>query len=75
MDVDAITLTNLRLYGQSQLSAAQASTAIVVAVSANAAFKLGIVRTAGGRDLFRRCVVPIAASVAGAGLGVALFAR
>jgi len=33
------------------------------------------VRTAGGRDLFHRCVVPIAASVAGAGLGVALFAR
>jgi len=75
VDVDAITLTNLRLYGMSQLSAAQASTAIVVAVSANAAFKLGIVRTAGGRDLFHRCVGPIAASVAGAGLGVALFAR
>ncbi|MCC6213135.1 MAG: MgtC/SapB family protein [Burkholderiales bacterium] len=74
VDVDAITLTNLRLYGLGQLSAAQASTAIAVALLANAAFKLGIVRTAGGRDLFRRCALPIAASVAGAGLGVAVFA-
>ncbi len=74
VDVDAISLSNLRLYGLEQISAGQASAAIAIAVSANAAFKLGIVRTAGGVDLFRRCAVPIAASVAGAGLGVALFA-
>jgi uncharacterized membrane protein (DUF4010 family) len=74
VDLDAITLTNLRLYGLSQLSAGQASAAIAIALSANAAFKLGIVRTAGGADLFRRCAVPIAASVAGAGLGIAVFA-
>ena len=74
VDVDATSLSNLRLYGLEQISAGQASTAIAIAISANAAFKLGIVRAAGGADLFRRCAVPIPASVAGAGLGVALFA-
>lgn len=70
----AITLANLRLYGLGRLSAGQAGAATAVALSANAALKLGIVRTAGGADLFRRCAVPIAASVVGAGLGVVLVA-
>jgi uncharacterized membrane protein (DUF4010 family) len=74
VDVDAITLTNLRLYGLQQLSAAQASIAIAIAVSANAAFKLGIVRVVGGAPLLRRCAVPVASTVGGAALGVALFA-
>jgi uncharacterized membrane protein (DUF4010 family) len=74
VDVDAITLTNLRLYGLEQLSAAQASIAIAIAVSANAAFKLAVVRAVGGAPLFRRCAVPVASTVAGAALGVALFA-
>jgi uncharacterized membrane protein (DUF4010 family) len=73
-DVDAITLSSLRLYGLTTLSAAQATTAIVLAVSANAVFKLGIVRVVGGGTLFRRCVPALLAVMAGAGLGVALFA-
>jgi uncharacterized membrane protein (DUF4010 family) len=71
-DVDAITLSNLRLYGQGQLSAMQASTATVLAVSANVVFKLGIVRIAGGSVLFRRCLPVMAASAAGALAGLAL---
>jgi uncharacterized membrane protein (DUF4010 family) len=74
VDVDAITLTNLRLYGLQQLSAAQASIAIAIAVSANAAFKLGIVRVVGGAPLLRRCAVPVASTMGGAAVGVALFA-
>jgi uncharacterized membrane protein (DUF4010 family) len=74
VDVDAITLTNLRLYGLQQLSAAQVSTAIAIAVSANVAFKLGVVRVVGGAQLLRRCAVPMASTVAGAALGVTVFA-
>ena len=74
VDVDAISLTNLRLYRVGDASAAQASTAIAIAVSANAAFKLGIIRAAGGPELLRHCLVPVTATVAGAALGVVLFA-
>ena len=74
VDVDAISLTNLRLYRVGDASAAQAATAMALAVAANAAFKLGIVGAAGGRELLRRCLVPVGATVAGAALGVALFA-
>lgn len=72
-DVDAITLSSLRLYGVGTLSAAQVTTAIVLAVSANALFKLAIVRFVGGDALFRRCVPAMTAIAAGAGLGTALF--
>lgn len=74
VDVDAIALTNLRLYGLAQLSAAQATTAMVVAVSANAAFKLGIARTVGGGALLRRCLPPVVATAAGAAIGLGIFA-
>ncbi len=73
-DVDAITLSNLRLYGLGRLSAAQVATASMLAVSANAAFKLGIVRFAGGSALFRRCLPAMAASAAAGAIGVAWFA-
>jgi uncharacterized membrane protein (DUF4010 family) len=73
-DVDAITLSSLRLYGLGTLSAAQVTTAIVLAVSANAVFKLGIVGVVGGGALLRRCAPAMAAMAAGAGLGAANFA-
>lgn len=73
-DVDAITLSNLRLYGLGQLSATQVATATVLAVCANAAFKLGIVLIAGGGALFRRCLPAMAAIAAGAAAGIAFFA-
>ena len=72
-DVDAITLSSLRLYGAGTLAAAQVTTAIVLAVSANALFKLAIVRAVGGDALFRRCLPALAAMAAGAGLATAVF--
>ena len=72
-DVDALTLSSLRLYDAGTLSAAQGTTAILLAVSANTFFKLAIVRVVGGGALFRRCLPAMAAIVVGAGLGTAWF--
>ena len=60
-DVDAITLSSLRLLGLGSLEARQAVTAITIAFIANLAFKLGIVVVAGGATLARRCAVPMSA--------------
>ena len=73
-DVDAITLSSLRLYGLGSLTPAQVAIAIVLAVLANAVFKMGVVRVVGGDALLRRCLPAMAAMAAGAGLGLALFA-
>ena len=53
-DVDAITLSSLRLFGLQKLSASEATTAILLAMLANLAFKLGIVATVGGALLTRK---------------------
>lgn len=73
VDVDAIALSSLRLFGMAQLSALEATAAIVVAVSANAVFKLGIVSVAGGRALFYRCVPVIVATLIGSALVLAVI--
>ena len=70
VDVDAITLSSLRLFGLGTLSAGQAATAVIIAVAANAAFKLGVVRAVAGPQLFRRCLPALAAAVAGAAAGL-----
>ena len=72
LDVDAISLTNLRLYGLGEVSASQATIAIAIAVSANGVFKLGVIAVVGGRRLLRRCIVPLAAMLAGGALGAVL---
>ena len=74
VEVDAITLSSLRLYGLGSLAPAQAAIAIVLAVSANAVFKLGVVGAVGGGALLRRCLPAMAAMAAGAALGLVLFA-
>jgi uncharacterized membrane protein (DUF4010 family) len=53
-DVDAITLSSLRLYGLQKLSAHEATTAILLAMLTNLVFKLGIVATVGGALLTRK---------------------
>ncbi|HEY5762348.1 MAG TPA: MgtC/SapB family protein [Rhodocyclaceae bacterium] len=53
-DVDAITLSSLRLYGLGKLSASDAVTAILIATLSNLVFKLGIVSMVGGALLTRR---------------------
>ncbi len=72
-DVDAITLSALRLFAVGTLSIAQVATAVVLAISANVAFKLAISLAIGGGDLFRRCLPAMTAVVVGAWIGLALF--
>ncbi|GGO87199.1 hypothetical protein GCM10011348_39830 [Marinobacterium nitratireducens] len=50
-DVDAITVSNLRLYSLGNISASVALIAVVVAFVANLLFKLGIVVVVGGKAL------------------------
>lgn len=72
-DVDAITLSSLRLYGLGTLSSSEVTISVVLAVSANSVFKLGVVRVVGGRELFRRCLPAMAAVVAAAAIALLIF--
>lgn len=63
VDVDAISLSTLRLFEQSRLYAGQAVIAITIAFLANLVFKLGMVMVVGGSAMARR-VLPVAAAVA-----------
>ena len=53
-DMDAITLSSLRLFNLDQLSERQTVTAIVIAFLANLAFKFGMVAFIGGWNLARQ---------------------
>jgi uncharacterized membrane protein (DUF4010 family) len=64
-DVDAITLSTLRLFNATQLDAAQAVTAIVLAICSNLAFKSGLVLFIGGAALARRTLPGMAAIALG----------
>lgn len=52
-DVDAITLSSLRMFGMDRLTSAQTVTAITLATLSNLAFKAGLVATIGGARLAR----------------------
>jgi uncharacterized membrane protein (DUF4010 family) len=54
-DVDAITLSSLRLFNMGNLASGQVAIAVVLAIIANTVFKLGLVLVVGGRPLFGRC--------------------
>lgn len=64
-DTDAITLSTLRLFTDSRIAPETAVTSITLAILANNAFKLGLVRVAGGSSLFWRCAIGIGAMSAG----------
>jgi uncharacterized membrane protein (DUF4010 family) len=72
-DVDAITLSTLRLYDLGKLDPLQAVSAVVLALVSNIAFKLGLVFAVGSAALARRCAPPMLASAAGAGLVLVFF--
>jgi len=63
-DVDAITLSGLRMFGQEKLGAAAVVTAIFLAEISNLLFKVGVVASVGGWALMRR-VLPGFVAVAG----------
>lgn len=71
-DVDAITLSSLRLYILAQLQPEQAVTAITLALVANLVFKFSLVAFIGGAALARRCLPGMLAIAVGAG-GVLLL--
>lgn len=68
-DVDAITLSTMRLFGQEKLAAHEATTAILIATMANLVFKLGIVATVGGPRLTGKVAAGFAAVAAGVTAG------
>lgn len=74
-DVDAITLSSLRLFGLGKLQAAEAVAAIAFGVMSNIGFKLGLVFFIGGPLLARRCAVGLLATAAGIGLALLVAAR
>jgi len=73
-DVDAITLSILRLFNQQTLEAGPVVVAIGLASLANLVFKSGLVAAIGGRDLARRTLPGLGAIGVGFIAGIALFA-
>lgn len=69
-DVDAITLSSLRLFETGKLDSSQAVTAITLAFLANLAFKFSLIATIGGARLAKRCAIGFAAMGAGMGAGL-----
>lgn len=64
-DVDAITLSSLRLFSIGTVGAREVAIAMVLAIGANIVFKLGMVLIVGGRPLFARCAGSMAAVALG----------
>ncbi|MFO7188978.1 MAG: DUF4010 domain-containing protein, partial [Pseudomonadota bacterium] len=73
-DIDAIALSSMRMVANAEIGGTTAITAIVLALVSNQAAKLVYVLSAGGRALFNRCVVPMAAPAVAALLAVFAFA-
>jgi len=72
-DVDAITLTSLRLFNTGRLAVGDTVTAITLALIANLSFKLSVVFFVGGKQLGRRCAAGLLAIGAGSGLALLLL--
>jgi uncharacterized membrane protein (DUF4010 family) len=72
-DVDAISLSSLRLFEQGKLHADQTVLAISIACLSNLAFKFGLVAFIGGKALAQRCALGVGAVALGIAVGVLLF--
>lgn len=71
-DVDAISLSSLRLFHQGKLDADQAVNAIGIAYCSNLFFKFGMLSFIGGRALARKALLGMGAVGMGMGLGLLL---
>ena len=71
-DVDAISLSSLRLHNLGQIQAIQAVMAIGLALITNMLFKFGLVVVIGGKPLARQCLPGMAAIVVGMIAGLLL---
>lgn len=72
-DVDAITLSSLRLHNQERLAEVEAVLSIALATLANLAFKAGLVISIGGKPLARRSLPGLTAIAVGICGGIAAF--
>ncbi len=70
-DVDAISLSSMRLFGDASITAGTAASAIVVALCSNVIVKAAIAFVVGGVSLGRQCLAGFAAM--GAALAVAAY--
>lgn len=68
-DLDAITLSSLRLFDLGQLNPAEVVGSLAIAYFSNMLFKFGLVLFIGGKDLARAAAMGFAAICAGVGLG------
>jgi len=68
-DVDAITLSSLRLFGLGKLVQGQVVTAVTLAFIANMAFKSGLILFIGGKLLARKTAVGMLAILLGVAAG------
>lgn len=72
-DVDAISLSSLRLFHQGKLMADQAVTSIVIAYLSNLVFKFGLLAVIAGKALAWRVAVGMSAVAIGIAAGMLLF--
>lgn len=72
-DVDAITLSSLRLFDLDKLSANHAAMAIAIAFLSNMLFKFGLVFFIGGKGLAKQVLAGFAAIIGGVALGLLLL--
>jgi uncharacterized membrane protein (DUF4010 family) len=71
VDIDAITLSALNLFGEARVEAGVAALAIALAFVANTAFKLGVLAWY-SRRVALRTAAPLAAALAAGGAALAL---
>lgn len=72
-DVDAITLTSLRLYGMGKLQDFETVTAISLGILSNIVFKLGLIYFIGNTLTAKRCATSMLASAAGIGMALLIL--
>ena len=72
-DVDAITLSSLRLFDLEKMSGQHAITSIAIAFLTNMLLKFGLVFFIGGRHLAKHVVIGFVAMCAGVGLGLLML--
>jgi len=72
-DVDAITLSSLRLFELNRLSANHAVTSIAIAFLTNMLFKFGLVFFIGGKKLAKHVLTGFVAMCAGVALGLLIL--
>lgn len=72
-DVDAITLSSLRLYELGKLGTSETVTAISIGIISNIGFKLGLVFFFGRSLLAKQCITGMLATAIGIGLALLFF--